>query len=155
MAEWQTRWTQNPVAARQCGFNSHLRYLQVLKTQGLANREEKLEFATQTFDDGLQKLCNPWRPSLPLDSWVAILLLLTCNRSRPGWQQWFSARLLRSPFPAFEGHFEASPPFILAAGSSCRNRFVRGLSRSGERGDDGLLAVRPRRQMVSCFPDRE
>ena len=27
VAEWQTRWTQNPVAARQCGFKSHLRYL--------------------------------------------------------------------------------------------------------------------------------
>ncbi len=26
VAEWQTRWTQNPVAARPCGFNSHLRY---------------------------------------------------------------------------------------------------------------------------------
>jgi hypothetical protein len=26
VAEWQTRWTQNPVWATMCGFNSHLRY---------------------------------------------------------------------------------------------------------------------------------
>ena len=24
---WQTRWIQNPVPARACGFESHLRYL--------------------------------------------------------------------------------------------------------------------------------
>ena len=27
VAEWQTRWTQNPVAFGLCGFKSHLRYL--------------------------------------------------------------------------------------------------------------------------------
>ncbi len=26
VAEWQTRWTQNPVFSRMCGFKSHLRY---------------------------------------------------------------------------------------------------------------------------------
>ena len=26
VAEWQTRWTQNPVSARTCGFDSHLWY---------------------------------------------------------------------------------------------------------------------------------
>src|SRR5271166_5606188 len=26
VAEWQTRWTQNPVSARTCGFKSRLRY---------------------------------------------------------------------------------------------------------------------------------
>gem|GEM_PF-1753269 len=26
---WQTRWTQNPLAARSCGFNSHPRHLSV------------------------------------------------------------------------------------------------------------------------------
>src|SRR5262245_56076715 len=25
VAEWQTRWTQNPVYASRCGFKSHLR----------------------------------------------------------------------------------------------------------------------------------
>jgi hypothetical protein len=27
VAEWQTRWIQNPVSARACGFDSHLWYL--------------------------------------------------------------------------------------------------------------------------------
>src|SRR5438552_1517737 len=26
VAEWQTRWTQNPVPSRECGFKSHLRH---------------------------------------------------------------------------------------------------------------------------------
>ena len=30
VAEWQTRWTQNPVGAIQCGFKSHLRYFEDL-----------------------------------------------------------------------------------------------------------------------------
>jgi hypothetical protein len=30
VAEWQTRWTQNPVPARACGFKSHLRYFDCL-----------------------------------------------------------------------------------------------------------------------------
>ena len=31
VAEWQTRWIQNPVRATSCGFDSHLRYLLCLK----------------------------------------------------------------------------------------------------------------------------
>ena len=30
VAEWQTRWTQNPVSERTCGFDSHLWYFEHL-----------------------------------------------------------------------------------------------------------------------------
>ncbi len=40
VAEWQTRWTQNPVAARLCGFKSHLRYSQNLSAR---NRRKLIE----------------------------------------------------------------------------------------------------------------
>ena len=32
VAEWQTRWIQNPVSARTCGFESHLRYSLITRT---------------------------------------------------------------------------------------------------------------------------
>ncbi len=31
VAEWQTRWIQNPVTLWSCGFNSHLRYSLIQK----------------------------------------------------------------------------------------------------------------------------
>ena len=41
---WQTRWIQNPVPARACGFESHLRYSrkkdELLKQLGLSGRKQ-------------------------------------------------------------------------------------------------------------------
>jgi hypothetical protein len=39
VAEWQTRWTQNPVIARSCGFKSHLRYFSLPKNLPKMRRE--------------------------------------------------------------------------------------------------------------------
>ena len=44
VAEWQTRWTQNPVPARACGFKSHLRYLHAKRCSTLRTNARSSDF---------------------------------------------------------------------------------------------------------------
>jgi hypothetical protein len=52
VAEWQTRWTQNPVYASRCGFKSLLRYYLSDKTLRPESSNQKSDAAVQSLSYG-------------------------------------------------------------------------------------------------------
>jgi hypothetical protein len=63
VAEWQTRRTQNPLAARPCGFDSLLRHRNCLATGSPRRDECPSPCETRSFRAAQQR--RPFRPSIP------------------------------------------------------------------------------------------